>query len=181
MTVRIRRAKPDDVDFLLELVTHEDVEPFMSVVRPRDREGLLAEIERSEREPLETGRFVIEVEIEHQAEWRRAGAMGFDVANRRSRIANLGGLATHPDFRGRRIADEAARLLQRHLLYDLGYHRLQLECYGFNERAIRHAERAGFVREGVKRKAYLRHGEWVDGILFGLLKEDLEARESGPS
>ena len=104
--------------------------------------------------------------------------MGFDVANRRSKIANLGGLATHPDFRGHRIADEAAREFQHHLLYDLGFHRLQLECYGFNERAIRHAERAGFVREGVTRKAYLRHGEWLDGIMFGLLKEDLEARES---
>ena len=23
-----------------------------------------------------------------------------------------------------------------------------------------------------------RHGEWVDGIMFGLLKEDLEVRES---
>ena len=97
------------------------------------------------------------------------------MANRRSRIANLGGLAVHPHFRGHRLADEAARQLQRHLLFDLGFHRLQLECYGFNERAIRHAERAGFVREGVKRRAYLRHGEWVDGIMFGLLKEDLEA------
>jgi hypothetical protein len=30
------------------------------------------------------------------------------------------------------------------------------------------------VREGVKRKAYWRHGEWVDGVMFGLLREDLE-------
>jgi RimJ/RimL family protein N-acetyltransferase len=71
-------------------------------------------------------------------------------------------------------ADEAARLLQRVLLGELGYHRLQLECYGFNERAIRHAERAGWIREGVRRKAYWRHGEWADGVLFGLLREDLE-------
>jgi RimJ/RimL family protein N-acetyltransferase len=100
--------------------------------------------------------------------------MEFEVANRRSRIANVGGLAVHPDYRGRRIADEAARRFQRHLILDLGYHRLQLEIYGFNERAIRHAERAGFVREGVRRKAYWRHGEWVDGVLFGLVEEDLE-------
>jgi RimJ/RimL family protein N-acetyltransferase len=176
MNVRIRRATPDDVDFLLELANHEDVEPFMSARRPRDRESLLEEIERSEREPLETGRFVIEVAEE--GDWKRAGSMGFDVRNQRSKIANLGGLATHPDFRGRRLADEAARQFQRHLLYDLGFHRLQLECYGFNDRAIRHAERVGFIREGVKRKAYLRHGEWVDGIMFGLLKEDLDGHES---
>jgi RimJ/RimL family protein N-acetyltransferase len=176
MNVRLRRATVDDLDFLVELANHEDVEPFMSARRARDRDSILEEIRRSNAEPLETGRFVIEAG--EGEEWRRAGAMGFDVANQRSRIANLGGLATHPDFRGRRIADEAALQLQRHLLLDLGFHRLQLECYGFNERAIRHAERSGFVREGVKRKAYLRHGEWVDGIMFGLLKEDLDARES---
>jgi RimJ/RimL family protein N-acetyltransferase len=101
--------------------------------------------------------------------------MGFQVANRRSRIADLGSLAVHPSFRGRRVADEAARLFQRHLLDDLGYHRLQLEIYGFNERAMTHAERAGFVREGVRRKAYDRRGEWVDGVIYGLVREDLEA------
>ena len=167
MSVGIRRAEPDDVDFLLELMTHEDVDPFMAVVRPRDRDGLLEEIERSQAEPGEFGRFVIEVDGE------RAGLMGFAVANRRSRIANLGSLAVHPAFRGRRVADEAARLFQRHLIFDLGFHRIQLEIYGFNERAQAHAERAGFIREGVRRKAYDRHGEWVDGVIYGLVREDL--------
>jgi len=164
--ITLRRAEPHDVDFLLELMTHDEVEPYMAVIRPRDRDGVLAEIERSQAEPEEFGRFVIEVDGE------RAEPMGFEVANRRSRIANLGSLAVHPDFRGNRLADKAAQLFQRHLIFDLGYHRLQLEIYGFNERAVAHAERAGFVREGVKRRAYWRHGEWVDGVLFGLLSDD---------
>jgi RimJ/RimL family protein N-acetyltransferase len=98
----------------------------------------------------------------------------FEVVNRRSSIASLGGLAIHPRFRGRRLGDEAARLVQRHLLLELGLHRLQLEVYGFNERALAHAERVGFVREGVRRRAYRRHDGWVDGVLFGLLREELE-------
>jgi RimJ/RimL family protein N-acetyltransferase len=170
--VRLRRATPDDVDFLVELTTHEDVEPYLAGSRPRDRDGLLEEIERSQAEPEEFGRFV--VEVEENGDWRRAGAMGFELANRRSRIANLGNLAIHPDFRGRRLSDDAAKLLQRHLLFELGFHRLQLEIYGFNERAQRHAERAGFVREGARRLAYWRHGEWVDGVIYGLVREDLE-------
>ena len=170
--VRIRRAAAEDLGFLVNLFTHEDVEPFLAAVRAKDPESVRAEIERSLKEPLEFGRFVIDVERE--GEWRRAGVMGFEVANRRSRIASLGGLAVHPDFRGRHVSDEAARLFQRHLILDLGYHRLQMEIYGFNERAMRHAERAGWVREGVKRQAYERHGEWVDGVLYGLLREDLE-------
>jgi RimJ/RimL family protein N-acetyltransferase len=167
VSVRIRRAEPGDLEFLLELMTHEEVEPFLAVIRPRDREGMLAEIERSQAEAQEFGRFVIEVD------GQPAGLMGFQVANRRSRIADLGSLAVHPSFRGRRVADEAAQLFQRHLLDELGYHRLQLEIYGFNERAMAHAERAGFVREGVRRKAYWRNDEWVDGVLFGLVREDL--------
>ena len=167
-TVRLRRAERGDLDFLVELMTHEEVEPFMAVIRPRDREAMGAEIERSLADPQEFGRFVIEVD------GCPAGLMGFEVANRRSRIANLGSLAVHPDFRGRRLADRAAQLFQRHLLFELGYHRLQLEIYGFNERAQHHAERAGFVREGVRRKAYDRHGEWVDSVIYGLVREDLE-------
>jgi len=138
----------------------------------RDREALLEEIERSQREPDAFGRFV--VEVEQDGHWARAGAMGFELVNRRSRIANLGNLAIHPDFRGRRLSDEAAKLLQRYLLFELDLHRLQLEIYGFNERAQRHAERAGFVHEGARRRAYWRHGEWVDGVIYGLVREDLE-------
>ena len=165
--ITLRRAEPRDLDFLLELMNKDDVVENLAVVRPRERESLAAEIERSQSEAQEFGRFVIEVD------GRPAGLMGFEVANRRSRIANLGSLAIHPDFRGRRLSDRAARLFQAHLLLDLGYHRLQLEIYGFNERAQRHAERAGFVREGARRKAYQRHGEWVDAVLYGLVREDL--------
>jgi len=167
VNVTIRRARADDVDFLVELVMHEDVEPFLAAVRAKDRDEILAEIERSEADPEAFGVFVVEVDE------ARAGTMRFERANRRSRIADLGGLAIHPDFRGRKISDQAARLFQRHLLDDLGFHRLQLEIYGFNERAIAHAQRSGFTREGVRRKAYWRNDEWVDGVLYGLVAEDL--------
>ncbi len=166
--ISVRRARLDDLDFLVELVNREDVQPFLGGRAARDRDAVAAEIERSEGDPTSYGRFVIEVD------GARAGVMGFEVENRRSRIAHLERLAVHPDYRGRRVSDEAARLLQRYLVLDLGYHRLQLEIYGFNERAQRHAERVGFVREGVRRQAYWRHGGWVDGALFALVRDDLE-------
>ena len=167
MTVSIRRAGTGDADFLVELVTHADVEPFLASVGSKDRDEILAEIARSDDEPEAFGVFVIEVDDE------RAGTMRFARANQRSRIADLGGLAVHPDFRGAKVADAAARLFQRHLFDELDFHRVQMEIYGFNERAMRHAERAGFTREGVRRKAYWRSGEWVDGVLYGALAEEV--------
>jgi RimJ/RimL family protein N-acetyltransferase len=166
VTVRIRRARADDVDFLVELVMHEDVEPFLAAIRPKDAEAVLAEIERSQADADAFGVFVIEVD------GVPAGTMHFERANRRSRIADLGGLAVHPDHRGAKVADTAARLFQRHLFDELGFHRVQMEIYGFNERAHAHAERAGFTREGIRRKAYWRNEEWVDGVLYGLVVDD---------
>ena len=168
MTVAIRRASAADVDWLVTLLNGEETEPFLGGGRAFDSDGIAAEVERSDREPEKFGRFVVEVDGE------RAGVMGFEQRSEAHRIARLGGLAIHPDFRGQHAADDAARLLQRYLLDELGYHRLELACYGFNERAIRHAERVGFVREGVQRRAYLRHGEWQDAVLFSLLREDLD-------
>jgi RimJ/RimL family protein N-acetyltransferase len=84
------------VDFLVELITDEDVRPYLGGRTPATREEVAADIERSEREPQLHGRFVVEVDGE------RAGTVGFS-ANERHRIAELGRFAIHPRFRGRRL------------------------------------------------------------------------------
>jgi RimJ/RimL family protein N-acetyltransferase len=167
MSVTIRPATAGDIDFLTELYADPDVRPFLAAAGSYGRDDVA---ERVESDPESSGLLVVELEGE------RAGAMAWELTNRRSRIAHVGGLAVHPRFRGRRVGDEAARLLQRHLIRERGLHRLELEIYGFNERAQRHAERAGWIREGVKRQAYARDGGWVDGVLYALVEEDLEPR-----
>jgi RimJ/RimL family protein N-acetyltransferase len=166
--IALRRATPEDVDWRVALYNDGDTEPFLSSRTSRTVESILDEVERSLSEPQRIGRMIVEVDGE------RAGVMAFDEMSPANRIAHVGGLAIHPDFRGRGVGDEAARIFQRYLIFELGFHRLELACYGFNDRAIRHSERVGFVREGVKRRAYLRHGEWQDAVLFALLREDLE-------
>ena len=163
--ITLRRATLEDVDFVEELYADEETEPFLSDNASR---SVAEAVQQSLDDPTRCGRMIVEVDGE------RAGVMGYDERTAVHRIAFLSGLAVHPAFRGRGVGEEAARQLQAYLFDELGYHRLELACYGFNERAIRHSERVGYVREGVKRKAYLRHGEWQDAVLFGLLREDLE-------
>jgi RimJ/RimL family protein N-acetyltransferase len=167
MTVEVRRARRDDADFLLELMTNEDTRPFLGGRAGETHDEVIAEIERSDREPDAFGWFVIE------ADGEGAGCVAFHRVNERNRIVEAGRFAIHPSFRGRRIGIEGARAFQRHLLVDLDFHRVELQIYGFNERAIAHAEASGYVREGVKRKAYLKNGEWQDAVLFSLLREEL--------
>ena len=166
MSVTIRRARAEDAGFLFDLMTDEDTRPFLGRAA-ETRDDVVAEIARSEREPAAYGRFIVEEDGEP------VGTVGFTVENERHRIAEVGRFAIHPRFRGRRIGDEAARAFQRLMLVDLGFHRIELQIYAFNERAIAHAERSGFVREGVKRRAYFRDGRWQDAVLFSLLEDEL--------
>jgi putative acetyltransferase len=167
VTIELRRAHSDDADFLLELITDEDTRPFLGGRAGDTREDVVAEIERSEREPDAFGWFVFEVDGE------RVGCVAFHRSNERHRIAEAGRFAIHPSVRGRGLGIAAAHAFQRYLLVDRDFHRVELQIYGFNERALAHAERCGYVREGVKRRAYLRGGEWQDAVVFSLLQEEL--------
>lgn len=170
MSITLRRASKTDVPFLVRLFGDDDVVPYLAAVRATRTEDVAAEVERSEREPDGYGVVVFETD------GVPVGTATWERVNRRSRIASVSGFALDAASRGRGLGSEAARALQRQLFEEHGFHRLQMEVYGFNERALRHAERAGWVREGVRRKAYWRNGEWVDGVLFGLVEEDLGAK-----
>jgi RimJ/RimL family protein N-acetyltransferase len=171
--VRLRPADEADVAQLVALAGRPDVADFLAATSPWAEEQLREAIAAGRQDPDEGQPLLVEVEL--AGTWRFAGALGFSMANRRSRIAYLYGVMIDPAYRGRGLAEGAVRLLSAHLIRELGFHRLQLEVYGFNEAAQRVVERAGFVREGVRRKAYWRHGAWQDGVHYGLVEEDLDA------
>jgi RimJ/RimL family protein N-acetyltransferase len=97
----------------------------------------------------------------------------WELVNRRSRIVEVRTLMLEPALRGRGLAVGAVRELCTRLVRDRDVHRIEAEVYGFNASAQRVFERAGFIREGVRRQAYDRAGGWQDGIRYGLLADEL--------
>jgi RimJ/RimL family protein N-acetyltransferase len=93
------------------------------------------------------------------------------MVNRRSRIAAVSTLVVDPAARGRGLGAAILRAVARDA-FARGVHRVEGEVYGFNAPALRAFATAGFVREGVRRRAYDRHGEWQDGVCFGRLADD---------
>jgi RimJ/RimL family protein N-acetyltransferase len=166
VSVELRRADRCDADFLLELVTGEETREFLGRP-PETLEDVLADIELSEREPDAFGWLVAE------EDGARVGSASYRVVSERHRIVEGGRLAVHPRFRGAKRGDEIARAFQRLVLGELGFHRLEIQIYAFNERAVAHAERVGYAREGVKRKAYEKFGGWQDAVLFSMLQDEL--------
>ncbi|KAI2602803.1 acyl-CoA N-acyltransferase [Hypoxylon sp. NC1633] len=55
--------------------------------------------------------------------------------------------------------------------------RLEAGVFGGNNASMKVLERAGYTKEGVRRKAICKKGEVMDQVVFGLIREDLEGLE----
>jgi aminoglycoside 6'-N-acetyltransferase len=78
-----------------------------------------------------------------------------------------------PAVHGRGVGTDAVRTVCRHLLHDLGHHRLTIDPAVDNEAAIRCYAKVGFRPVGVMRR-YERgpDGTWHDGLLMDLLADE---------
>lgn len=72
--------------------------------------------------------------------------------------------------RGRGLGTEAVRLLCKFGFADLNLHRIYLNVFETNARAIGAYEKAGFVREGLLRQAAHIDGKWVNVVPMGLIR-----------
>jgi RimJ/RimL family protein N-acetyltransferase len=154
----LRRAVAADLDVLLELAAHPSIARMLAF----DAAAGITEALSSDAGEL----LVIE------AAGVRVGGVRWELTNRRSRIAEIRSLMLDPGMRGRGLATDAVRELVSRV-FDAGLHRVEAEVLGANVAAQRVFERAGFVREGVRRRAYDREGAWQDGVCFGLLADEV--------
>jgi RimJ/RimL family protein N-acetyltransferase len=77
-----------------------------------------------------------------------------------------------PRGRGRGLGTEATRLIVGYGFEELGLHRIQLETYRHNHRALRVYEKVGFVVEGIRRETQVRDGAWVDEVVMAILDHE---------
>jgi RimJ/RimL family protein N-acetyltransferase len=103
---------------------------------------------------------------------RLIGFVGlFDVRwNHRSCWVGIG--LGERDYWSKGYGTDAMRLVLRYAFQELDMHRVTLDAFEYNPRAIRSYEKAGFKREGRDRKVILRDGQRVDSIVMGVLREE---------
>lgn len=80
-----------------------------------------------------------------------------------------------PDVSGQGYGTEATRLMVDYGFSTLPLHRIELQVYAFNDRALRCYRSAGFTQEGVRRQVVFVDGQWHDQILMSVLRPEWEA------
>lgn len=73
------------------------------------------------------------------------------------------------------MATDAWMPLMRYAFNELRLNRVNGSALVYNAASIKVCERVGFKREGLKRQAVYKNGEYHDMIYYGCLRSDYEA------
>jgi aminoglycoside 6'-N-acetyltransferase len=160
--VTLRPPTPEDVAELARIRDTEQVHRWW-----RGGDDMVAAVEEDLAQPgVDT--FVIEHEN------RVAGAIQWQAETEPDYLHASIDIYLDPDVHRRGLGSDAIRALARHLINDLGHHRLVIDPAADNIAAIRCYTKVGFKPVGVMR-SYERglDGTWHDGLLMDLLADDL--------
>ena len=86
------------------------------------------------------------------------------------------GFALGSAFWGTGVFMDAAKLTLQFAFESIGVHRMEARAAIKNGRGNGALAKIGAVREGVLRKSFLRHGEYLDQALWSILREDWLAK-----
>ncbi len=99
------------------------------------------------------------------------GDMGIVFTNHNNMQGEIG-CTLHKDFQGNGYATEALRAMVNFLFVGLNKHRVVASVDPRNTASIGLIERLGFRKEAHHKESYYLRGEWVDDIIYALLKHE---------
>ena len=162
MTLTLRAANENDLEFVVALEADRDASPFVMRWSRAQHANALTDDDQTN--------LIIEEDSTPVGFVLLAGLCGRhrSVELRRIVVAR----------KGRGLGRRALRLVLTHGFGSLGAHRIWLDVKVENERARRAYSAVGFVREGVLRDALLTDGRYESLIVMSVLEPDWAAEST---
>lgn len=99
------------------------------------------------------------------------GRIGMYKVDSYNRIGEIGYWVA-ASAQGRGIITQACKAIIRYGFDELKLNRIEIKCASENRKSQAVPERLGFTKEGILRQAEWLHGQFVDLVLYSMLKED---------
>lgn len=150
---------------------------FLGDYRPHSRTEEAARIAAAIRQQGQD-RYEFMIEANDLDAVRTIGRIGLFALDWQSRHAGVGISIEEPKFWSKGYGTAAMSLLLDYSFGELNLHRLWLDVYDFNPRAIRSYEKAGFKLEATLQQHFFREGSYHDIYVMGVLFDDWQARRT---
>ena len=164
--VNLRLMEREDVDFIVQLRNDLDSNVYVSV-KQMSKAEIMKEFDNPGPLALmtERTRFIIE-----KKDGAKIGYMTHWVVQP-SRLVEIGYFMI-PKERGKGYCSEAVQIIVDYLFLSKDIVRIQAGTDVRNKASQKVLENAGFVREGTIRKSGFNKGEWSDGYIYSILREE---------
>ena len=177
--IRLRAAEKTDIDLFLTWVNDPEVTENLMLVSPMSRVEEEQWYDHMISQPPSEHVNVIEAKVNDDPEtWQPIGTCQFITIDWRNRSGEVGIMIGEKSFWDRGYGSETLCLLLEHGFNILNLHRVWLQVYEKNQRAIRAYEKAGFVHEGKYRQGHYQHGRYYDVYLMSVLKGEWRSADS---
>ena len=172
---RLRAIEREDIPAFLRWFNDPEVRQGLAMFGPM---GKAAEESWVESLASRHDDFVFAVEASDvdpngSQRWVHIGNVGLHSVDWRNRHCIFGIALGEKAYWGKGYGTDATRTILRFAFLELNLHRVELEVYAYNARAIRTYEKAGFRHEGTRRQSLFRDGRYHDAHIMAVLADDL--------
>ena len=171
--IRLRAAEREDITIFLRWINDEEITENLELIYPMSRAEEEQWYQNMLEKPAAEHVMAIEMKPSLQEEaFIPIGTCQFFNFDWRNRSGELGIMIGEKAYWDQGYGTETMELLLKHGFNTLNLHRVWLQVFTHNKRAIHVYEKVGFKYEGKFRQAHYLHGKYVDIYLMSVLKQE---------
>ncbi len=169
--VRLRAIERQDIPTFVRWFNDPEVRQYLQAYEPMST----AQEERWFEDHLaKKDNFNFGIEALVGEAWVHVGNLGLDQVDWKNRCAVFGIVMGEKAYWGQGYGTDATRTALRFAFRELNLHRVELDVYDYNPRAMRCYEKAGFRRDGTRRQAHFHDGQYYDVHVMSILQDEFQ-------
>jgi RimJ/RimL family protein N-acetyltransferase len=167
-TVRLRAIEREDVPTFVRWFNDPEVRQFLLLYQPMST----AQEERWFESLATRDDFIFAIEAHVGEQWIHIGNTGLHQLDWKNRSATFGIALGEKACWGQGYGTDATRTMLDFAFRTLDLHRVELEVFEFNPRAMRCYEKVGFRRDGTRRQSHFYDGRYWDAYWMSILQQE---------
>lgn len=170
--VILRAIEESDIKQLSKWINDREITQFLTVCIPlsekEEKNWYEDMLKKKEQEKS------IALGIADKKTKKLIGDISLEKVNWINRNSELGIFIGEKAYWGKGYGTEAVKLMLKLAFEDLNLHKVYLDVYDFNKRAIKSYEKCGFKQEGMLREHIYKEGKYRDVLTMGITKKTWE-------